>query len=105
MSETIRADKVERHFRNSVRRAILDLMEFMDPGECLRWGSLSYKELLFAAKNRLDAELLHETGETGFDQVESEAEVTESSVEMTVEASEPSKSHLALALPKETRLK
>lgn len=102
MSEITRADKVERHFHNSVRNAILNLMEVMDPGEKLRWGSLSYKELLSAAKNRLDAELLHETG---FEQVEPEAEVAESSVERPLEASGSSKSHLALDLPKETRLK
>lgn len=102
MENPTRTDKVERHFRNSVRAAILDLMEIMDPGEQLRWRSLNYKELLSAAKNRLDAELLHETG---FEQVGPEAEVTESSVDMTVEASEPLETQKALALPKETRLK
>lgn len=55
-----RNEKVERYFRNSIRDAILDMMEVMDPGEHLRWRSLNYKELLKTARDRIDAELLHE---------------------------------------------
>lgn len=100
--EITRADKVERHFRNSVRIALRDLMCVMDPGDKRNWHYQNYTELLKYARDRIDAELLHETG---FEKVEPEAEVAESSVGEPVEASEPSKSHLALDLPKETRLK
>lgn len=57
-----REEKVERHFRNSVREKLLDLMSAMDPGEQLRWGSYNQKQLLTAAKERIEAELLHENG-------------------------------------------
>lgn len=58
-----REEKVERHFRNSVREKLLDLMSVMDPGEQLRWGSYNQKQLLTAAKERIEAELNHENGE------------------------------------------
>lgn len=60
MTQLTRSEKVERHFRNSVREKILGLMSVLDPGEQLRWGSLEYNELLKAARDRIDAELLND---------------------------------------------
>jgi hypothetical protein len=104
MSADTRADKVERHFRNSVQKSLLELMKIMDPGNQKNWNYQSYAELLKYARNRIDAELLHETGFEEELAVELEVEMTESSVEKPLNPSEPAKSHLALELPEQTRL-
>lgn len=54
-----REEKLERHFRNSVTDKLIDLMKVMDPGGQRNW-SYNYKDLLTAAKERIEAELLHE---------------------------------------------
>lgn len=56
-----RAEKVERHFRNSVQTKLIELMKIMDPGGQRDW-SYNYKDLLKDAKERIEAELLHENG-------------------------------------------
>lgn len=56
---TTREEKVERHFRNSVTDKLIDLMKVMDPGGQRNW-SYNYKDLLTSAKERIEAELIHE---------------------------------------------
>lgn len=91
-----REEKVERHFRNSVREKLLDLMSVMDPGEQLRWGSYNQKQLLNAAKERIEAELNHENGEDN----ESKSIYVED--ETPAEDPTKEKSQAALALPRPT---
>lgn len=55
-----RDERVNRHFQNSVREKLRELMSVMSPGEQLLWGSLNQKELLKAAKERIEEELTYE---------------------------------------------
>lgn len=82
-----REEKVERHFRNSVTDKLIDLMKVMDPGGQRNW-SYNYKDLLTLAKERIEAELLHENN-FAEDEIVSKDERTE-------------KTQAALALPSAT---
>lgn len=81
-----RDERVNRHFQNSLREKLRELMAVMSPGEQLLWGSLNNKELLKVAKERIEEELAHEN------------DLVEDATSPVVPA--PGKAQVALALPK-----
>lgn len=98
-----RAEKIERHFRNTVREKIRDLMMVLDPGQQMTWGSYKYNELLKAARDRIDAEILNEENFAETPTPE-KTEVTAAKLDLTPEAPQPAGKGIALELPKQTAL-
>lgn len=96
-----RSEKIERFFRNNVHAKVRELMMVLDPGQQLVWGSFKYTDLLKEARDRIDAEILHEENFAGND-TPPKTEVTVPKLDLAPEALQPSGKGIALDLPKST---
>lgn len=57
-----RDERVQRHFRNSVQKKLLELLEVLDHGGQKDWAYSNYKQLLKMTRDKIDAEILHQEG-------------------------------------------